>query len=276
MVFPAGFPISRVLGLLRQREAQADTIIGIGRRIRGGRDDRLVDLQVVEGADRQGAAQAIFRRELDGLGDVAARRLRETVLDLADQGVHLAVREIEVDRQVVAEILAFLHPQDLVELGELIAETDHELVGKRLDDLVRGDIEAQIARLAILDVAGQVVEHRRVDPEERVEALGEADGRDVVGRRGGRIAGQHVADIAQAVLVGVHPIEERREGAHAVRAAVLVAQGNALQVFLEEGDLDQAVVGDPPVGQHRLERREAARKAGTSTSIELRLTPPPP
>ena len=35
-----------------------------------------------------------------------------------------------------------------------------------------------------------------------------------------------------------------------------MAQGNALQVFLEERNLDQAVVGDPPVGQHRLERRK--------------------
>ena len=220
--------------LLREGEADAKPIVGVGGGVGIGGDEGGVDLEIVVGAEGDGTTEGVVGCELQTLRHGAGGHLSVDVLDLADEGLCLAARVVETKGEVVAEVALLTHFEDFVEFSVLVTEADGELARVGLHDLVRGDVEVQIACLLILQASSDVVDEHGIDADEGREALGDVDRRDVVRR--GRTWGVRlrIFDVAM-IATDAHPGEVGEGVAHAVDAAVLVAEGHRLEMFADEG-----------------------------------------
>ena len=238
-------------------ELDADADVAVEHGVTARRNERRGDLQVVIGFEGDVAAYLVFGGVFHGNRLVTGSGLGVVLLDAANERVRFFEREVAAQVDVVAEraLLAAFSFGKTFQVGNLVADTDGEILRNGFDKLYRRNAQIEVAGVFVGEASRNVVRRREIDTQQRREALGDADGGDVERRRGYGKSRLRIFDKA-SVSADACPVEERGEAAHVVGAFVGVRQNETLENFLHLFQFRQSVVGDFPIRNQVFPRGE--------------------
>ena len=145
--------------LLREADAEGDAKGGIVHGEGGGAHERVIHIPVEVASYGEHTAECVVGTELDDVRHIAVGRLREGLLDLANEHRGVIVRVLAAQGHSTARgkerILLFtalrlcsralrsptLDADELAEVIDLVVDPDGDLVAAVFDDLEGGEVE---------------------------------------------------------------------------------------------------------------------------------------
>ena len=260
-------------------DAEGNAEVGVARREGGAADKRMVDVPIEEGTQGKHTAKRIIGTQLERLGNIAVRSLREVILNLADQhtaaviGIVGAKRHTATGSEQLLVVIAgsgfavgprargavtLFYAEQLSGIVHFVAQRGGQFVGVILHQLNGGQVKGYGSAPVPSRRSGYSVCERYFNAYKRIEPFLERNRGNIVRHGGdqllcaGRIRNGRGNALHKSQLIALaegFPAEERAIAAHRIGGGIVMAQGEITEHFVEAGNKVQTGVVNGPVGQ---------------------------